>query len=164
MNFETPKSKVFALVDERGRVTRIEGGYTLGNIADISEWTYLDEGTGDRYNLCQSHYAEGGLYTANGLCRYKLVDGQLALRTEEEIEADRAPQLAEAQRTALTAELRGTDASVLEALEGLLTATTPTDFIVALMAAADKLKDTLTDRAKLRERIEALKKEQFLIT
>lgn len=90
MNFETPKSKVYALADEQGRVTRIEGGYTIGNIADISEWTYLDEGTGDRYNLCQSHYAEGGLFTADDLCRYKLVDGQLALRTEAEIEADRA--------------------------------------------------------------------------
>lgn len=156
MNFETPKSKVYALVDEHGRVTRIEGGFTMANITDISEWTNLDEGTGDRYNLCQSHYAEGGLYTADGLCRYKLVDGRLTLRTEDEIAADRAPQLAEAQRTALTAELRGTDASVLDALEGLLTATTPTDFIAALMAAAETLKDTLASRAKLRAEIKAL--------
>lgn len=90
MNFEEAKSKVYALVDELGRVMRIEGGYTMANIEDISEWTYLGEGTGDRYNLCQSHYAEGGLYTADGLCRYKLADGQLTLRTEAEIEADRA--------------------------------------------------------------------------
>lgn len=156
MDFEETKSKVYALVGGRGRVTRIEGGYTMANITDIFEWTYLDEGTGDRYNLCQSHYADGGLYTPDGLCRYKLVDGKLSLRTEEEIEADRAAQLAAAQRTALTAELRGTDASVLEALEGLLTATTPTDFIAALMATADKIKDTLADRAKLRAEIKAL--------
>lgn len=156
MNFEETKSKVYALVDEHGRVTRIEGGYTYGNIEDISQWTYLDEGTGDRFNLCQSHYAEGGLYTADGLCRYKLVDGQLTQRTEDDIAADRALQRAEAQRTALTAELRGTDASVLEALEGLLTATTPTDFIAALMAAAETLKDTLADRANLRAEIKAL--------
>lgn len=156
MNFEETKSKVYALVDEHGRVTRIEGGYTYGNIEDISQWTYLDAGTGDRFNLCQSHYAEGGLYTADGLCRYKLVDGQLTQRTEDDIAADRALQRAEAQRTALTAELRGTDASVLEALEGLLTATTPTDFIAALMAAAETLKDTLADRANLRAEIKAL--------
>lgn len=156
MNFEEAKSKVYALVDGLGRVTRIEGGYTLGNIVDIAEWTYLDEGVGDRFNLCQSHYADGGLYTDDGLCRYKLNDGRLTLRTENEIAADRAPQLAEAQRTALTAELRGTDARVLEALEGLLTATTPTDFIAALVAAADRLKDTLADRAKLRAEIKAL--------
>lgn len=156
MNFETPKSKVYALADDLGRVTRIEGGFTMANIADISKWTLLDEGVGDRYNLCQSHYADGGLHTADGLCRYKLVDGRLTLRTDHEIAADRAPQLAEAQRTALTAELRGTDASVLEALEGLLTATTPTDFIAALVAAADKLKDTLAERAKLRAEIKAL--------
>lgn len=156
MNFETPKSKVYALVDELGRVTRIEGGYTMANIENISDWTEIDEGVGDRYNLCQSHYADGGLYTEDGLCRYKLVGGQLTLRTEAEIAADRAPQLAEAQRMALAAELRGTDASVLEALEGLLSATTPTDFIAGLVAAADKLKDTLADRAKLRAEIKAL--------
>lgn len=87
---EMPKSKVYALADEQGRVTRIEGGYTMGNIADLSEWVYLDEGYGDRYNLCQSHYAEGGLYTFDGLPRYKLVEGALVLRTAEELAADGA--------------------------------------------------------------------------
>lgn len=89
---EMPKSKVYALADEQGSVTRIEGGYTMGNIADLSEWVYLDEGYGDRYNLCQSHYAEGGLYTMDGIPRYKLVDGVLTLRTEDELAADRAAQ------------------------------------------------------------------------
>lgn len=88
--FEMLKSRVYALTDAQGRVTRIEGGYTMGNIADLSEWVYLDEGEGDRYNLCQSHYAEGGLYTFDGLPRYKLVDGALVLRTAEELAADRA--------------------------------------------------------------------------
>lgn len=85
-----PKSRVYALADAQGRVTRIEGGYTMGNISDLSEWVYLDEGYGDRYNLCQSNFAAGGLYTFDGLPRYKLVEGALVLRTAEELAADRA--------------------------------------------------------------------------
>ena len=50
----------------------------------------IDEGTGDRYNLCQSHYFEGGIYTTDGIPRYKLQDGKALERTEEEIAADRA--------------------------------------------------------------------------
>lgn len=70
-----------------------------------------------------------------------------------------AAELAARRITELTAELRGTDTNVLEALEGLLAATTPTDFIASLMAAAEKLKDTLAARAALRERIAQIKEE-----
>ena len=84
------KSKVYALPNAAGYITRVEGGYTVNNIDDISQWTYLDEGYGDKYNLCQSHYLDGGLMTDDGIYRYKLVDGAPQLRTDEEIEADRA--------------------------------------------------------------------------
>lgn len=50
MEFETPKSKVYIQTDERGRITRCDGGYTMSNIDDVSKWTYIDEGVGDRYN------------------------------------------------------------------------------------------------------------------
>ena len=83
------KSKVYIQTDPQGRVTRCEGGYTMSNIDDLSQWTFLDEGVGDRYNLCQSHYFEGGLYTEDGFCRYVYEDGACRLRTEAEIEADR---------------------------------------------------------------------------
>ena len=86
---EIQKSKVYALLDERSCVLRCEGGYTMSNIDDVSKWTYIDEGTGDRYNLCQSHYLDGGLYTHDGIPRYKWDGTQAALRTEEELEADR---------------------------------------------------------------------------
>lgn len=84
------KSKVYIKIDDDARIIRIEGGYTMSNIDDISQWTYLDEGYGDRYNLCQSHYLDGGLMTDDGIYRYKLVDGALQLRTDAEVEADRA--------------------------------------------------------------------------
>ena len=81
------KSKVYIKTDAQNRIIRCEGGYTTP--ADLSGWIYIDEGTGDRYNLCQSHYFDGGTFTADGIPRYKLADGKPVLRSEEEIAADR---------------------------------------------------------------------------
>ena len=80
-------SKVYVQTDEKSRIIRCEGGYTTP--ADLTGWVQIDEGTGDKYNLCQSHYFEGGLYTMDGIPRYKLQDGQAVERTQEEIGADR---------------------------------------------------------------------------
>ena len=88
MEFETQKSKVYIKVDAKGRILRCEGGYTTP--ADLTGWTYIDEGIGDRFNLCQSHYFEDGLYTMDGVPRWKLADGKPVLRDEAEIETDRA--------------------------------------------------------------------------
>lgn len=85
---EIRKSKVYILLDERNRVLRCEGGYTIDNINDVSKWTYIDEGTGDRYNLCQSHYLDGGLYTMQGVPRYKYEGGACVLRSDAEIAED----------------------------------------------------------------------------
>ena len=81
-------SKVYVLTDNRGRIVRCEGGYTIGNITDFTGWVQIDEGTGDKYNLCQSHYFDS-LYTDDGIPRYALADGAPVLRSDEEIEADR---------------------------------------------------------------------------
>ena len=85
---EMTQSKVYVKADERGRITRCDGGYTAPE--DLPGWTQIDEGVGDRYNLCQSHYFPSGLYTEDGVPRYKLTDGRAVERTAEEIEADRA--------------------------------------------------------------------------
>lgn len=87
---EKYKSKVYVYTDKKSRITRCEGGYTIENIKDFAGWTLIDEGNGDLYNLCQSHYFDGGLYTEDGIPRYKLVDGKVQERTEDEIAADRA--------------------------------------------------------------------------
>lgn len=86
---EETKSKVYIKIDERHRILRCEGGYTMSNIKNIEEWICMDEGEGDRYNLCQSHYFADGLYTEDGIPRWKYENGEAALRTEAEIEADR---------------------------------------------------------------------------
>lgn len=109
--FEQPKSKVYVQTDEQGRITQCEGGYTTP--ADLTGWVQIDEGTGDRYNLCQSHYFEGGLYTSDGIPRYKLVDGQPVERSEEEIEVDRVPIQASSARAQRDKLLAATDWAVL---------------------------------------------------
>ena len=86
MEFEE-KSKVYIQIDNQGRILRCEGGYTTP--ADLTGWLEIDEGTGDRYNLCQSHYFDGGLYTMDGIPRYRWDGTQAVERTEEELEADR---------------------------------------------------------------------------
>ena len=91
MEFEMPKSKVYIQTDEHGRIIRCDGGYTTP--ADLTDWTEIDEGTGDRYNLCQSHYFTGGLYTMDGIPRYRWDGTQAVERTNEELEKDRAPSI-----------------------------------------------------------------------
>ena len=88
MEFEIPKSKVYIQTDEHGCILRCEGGYTTPS--DLTDWTEIDEGIGDRYNLCQGNYFDGGLYTMDGIPRYCWDGSAAVLRTEEELEADRA--------------------------------------------------------------------------
>lgn len=118
-------SKVYVQMDEQNRILRCEGGYTTP--ADLTGWVQIDEGTGDKYNLCQSHYFEGGLYTMDGIPRYKLQDGQAQARSEEEISADRAArpepeptlqeQMGAAVRLAKAAAQNLTDVQALEVPE-----------------------------------------------
>lgn len=84
---QTPKSRVYAILDSESRVLRLEGEYSLP--ADLTRWTKIDEGYGDRYALAQSHYLSKPLYDG-AVPRYKLVDGKVVERTAEEIEADKA--------------------------------------------------------------------------
>lgn len=85
--FEMPKSRVYILLDEKERIVRIEGEYSLPS--DLTGWVQIDEGYGDRFSLAQSHYLDGGLYTTQGIPRYKYDGGACVLRSEEEIAADR---------------------------------------------------------------------------
>ena len=84
---QTPKSRVYVLCDSESRILRLEGEYSLP--ADLTGWTKIDEGSGDRFSLAQSHYLDKPLYDG-AVLRYKLVDGKVVERTTEEIEADKA--------------------------------------------------------------------------
>ena len=81
------QSKVYIQTDADGRILRCDGGYTTP--ADLSGWLEIDEGNGDRYNLCQNHYFDGGLYTMDRIPRYRWDGEKAVLRSEDELEADR---------------------------------------------------------------------------
>jgi len=76
---ETEKSKVYIQIDWDNHVTAVDGGYTIANIDNFDEWIFVDEGTGDRYNLCQTHYCPGGLVNEDGTYRYRYRDGKVEL-------------------------------------------------------------------------------------
>ena len=124
MDFEM-KSRVYIRTDDQGRITRCEGEYTLP--ADLDGWTLIEEGPPcDRLNLAQSHYFDGGLYTVDGIPRYKWNGSAAVLRTDEELEADRAAipdskpsKTVEDRLTALEAEAEQAEAD-REALNILL--------------------------------------------
>lgn len=83
------KSRVYALLDGQGRITRLEGEYSLP--ADLTGWTLIEEGPPcDRLNLAQTHYLDKPLFTRDGLYRYKMADGAVVERSEEDLEAERA--------------------------------------------------------------------------
>ena len=67
---EAPKSRVYILTDDTGRVLRLEGEYSLPT--DLTGWTLIEEGPAcDRLNLAQSHYLDGPLYDYQGRPRYR---------------------------------------------------------------------------------------------
>lgn len=90
-------SKVYVKTDEQNCIVGLDGGYTTP--ADLAGWTQIDEGYGDKYNLCQSNYLPKPLYAEGGFPQYKLVDGKVVERSAEELEADRLP-VVKAQRIA----------------------------------------------------------------
>lgn len=117
------KSKVYIQTDDQGRILRCEGGYTTP--ADLTDWTHIDEGTGDKYNLCQSHYFDGGLYTPDGIPRYKWDGTRALLRSDEEIENERRSiqwkSEVEARVRLLKQKLSDTDYQAIKFSEGWFT-------------------------------------------
>lgn len=79
---------VYVKIDKAGRIVSINSDAFL---TDLNGWMKIDEGYGDRYHHAQGNYLDGPLYDERGICRYKLVDGQIALRTQAEIDADYVP-------------------------------------------------------------------------
>lgn len=123
---EEMKSKVYIKADEQGRVVNCEGGYTMSNIDNMEEWLLIDEGVGDKYNLCQSNYFDGGLCTEDGICRYKWTGRSAVERSEEEIGADRVVREQVEYPMKRVAELKrllaDSDYAVIKIAEGAATA------------------------------------------
>ena len=80
--------RVFAHVDEAGRVTAIDSS---AFVQDTDGWVEIDSGLGDRYHHAQGNYLQRPLMDERGLYRYKLVYGKIVERSQKEIDGDYTP-------------------------------------------------------------------------
>lgn len=95
-------------------------------------WTQVDNGEGDRYRHAQGCYLDLALYDDNGIANYKLVDGSIYMRSDD----DKAYELSIVTAAQITA------------LEGKLTAT---DYISAKIAEGAATKEEYADKLQLRQ-------------
>lgn len=104
------QQKVYVQTDDYSRIISCEGGYAVP--ADLSGWILIDEGTGDKYNLCQIHYFPDDLTTPDGTHRY-IYDPALSPpyreATAEELAAERAEIEAAREPPGFTAEEKQLD-------------------------------------------------------
>lgn len=76
---------VYVQTDGRGRILSVNSSAFVP-----AEWgTEIDSGFGDKYHHAQGNYFPTGIYTEDGIPRYKLVENTAQERAEEEIQADR---------------------------------------------------------------------------
>lgn len=144
---------VYVKLDAEGHITAVNSSAFL---ADTEGWTEIDRGFGDRYHHAQGNYFPEPIVTEDGAWRYRLEGGAAQEVGAEELARHAAARRAEETRWQRTAQLRATDAEVIDALEGLLGCTSLTDFLAALVSAGEALKDTLDKRRSLRTEIAAL--------
>jgi len=84
MDIQTPTYKVYVKTDTDGYITAVNSSAFL---SDISGWTQIDEGTGDKYAHAQGNYLSEPLTDENGCYNYKLVDGKPTDTTGEDKQA-----------------------------------------------------------------------------
>lgn len=77
--------KVYVQTDLQNRITDIN---SAAFINDLTGWSQIDAGEGDRFHHAQGNYLPKPLMTDDGAWRYKLVDVKITERTEAEIQAD----------------------------------------------------------------------------
>lgn len=59
-------------------------------LTDTDGWTEIDSGYGDKYYHAQGNYFDKPIMDERGIRRYKLEDGNLVERTQEEMDSDYA--------------------------------------------------------------------------
>lgn len=111
--------KVFIKTNTENEIVAVNSSAFLAN---TEGWIEIDSGTGDKYHHAQNNYLDKPLTDENGIYNYKLVNGAVIERTNE----DKAPELAhiDAQREIawLKAKLSETDYIAAKIAEGSATA------------------------------------------
>lgn len=77
--------KVYVKTDENNRITAINSNAFLSS---LDEWIEIDGGYGDKYHHAQGNYFDKPIMDMRGIYRYKLEDGKVVERTQEEMDAD----------------------------------------------------------------------------
>ena len=117
MEYENNTYGVYVKKDVENRIIDINSSAFLTNTAG---WTKIDEGYSDRHHHAQGNYLPGPLMDERGIYRYKLVDGQVMERTQEEMDADYTPAQPAPDLAEEVAALRESNAQLQEALDLLL--------------------------------------------
>lgn len=76
---------VYVRADEAGRIVEINSSAFL---ADTAGWTAIDDGYGDKYHHAQNNYFSKPLYDEQWCANYKMENGIVLERTEEEKEIE----------------------------------------------------------------------------
>ena len=78
---------VYVQVNEGACVVAVDSSAFL---TQTEGWVEVDQGAGDRYHHAQGNYLPKPLYTKEGIPRYKLENGAVVERSQEELAADLA--------------------------------------------------------------------------
>ena len=77
--------RVFMKTDSKNRITDINSEIF---ISDVSGWTEIDNGDGDKFAHAQGNYLPKPLTDENGVYRYKFENGVISERSADEMAAD----------------------------------------------------------------------------
>ena len=77
--------RVFIKTDSQDRITAVNSEIF---ISDLSGWTEIDSGDGDRFVHAQGNYLPKSVIDDNGIYRYKYVNGEISERSADEMAAD----------------------------------------------------------------------------
>ena len=77
--------RVYIKTDSENRITAVNSEIF---ISDVSGWTEIDSGDGDRFAHAQGNYLPKPITDNNGVYRYKFENGKISERSADEMAAD----------------------------------------------------------------------------
>ena len=93
--------RVYIKTDSKNRITGINSELFID---DVSGWTEIDSGDGDKFAHAQGNYLPLPLMDENGCYRYKFQNGIISERSAEEMAADMpAPEYSVSTEQRMTA-------------------------------------------------------------
>lgn len=123
---------VYVKLNDQNKIAGINSSAFL---KDVTGWTAIDRGYGDKYRHAQNHYFNKTIIDDRGVYRYEFVDGVVIERTQKEMDADYVEpeykrvksneeleaenKLLKAQMTALSAQLEFQEECLVE-MAGIL--------------------------------------------